>query len=151
MPGQIGRPFTVLASWLGGWSRLVLLVVVVVGLGAGLLWEQNRHPLLPAGASQPNESIVGDLRQTTYRYQGSIADVRAFYRQTLPSQGWRYCGTQATEHCSNMIQLVDRPGDAVDVYRRADDQQNRGSTIEIWPVDTQNGQTYVTVFETRGR
>lgn len=151
MLSQMSRPFSFLASWLGGWSRLLLLIIVIVGMGLGLLWERGRHPLIPTGALQANESIVGDVRQTTYRYQGTIDDVRAFYKRTLPSQGWRYCGTQATANCSNMIQLADRPGDAIDVYRRADDQENRGSTIEVWPVNTQNGQTYVTIFETRGR
>jgi hypothetical protein len=147
---QIARPVIFLRSWFGGF-RLLLLVVVIVVIVAGLVWDRQRHPPLPPGALQANESIVGDVRQTTYRFPGSVEDVRAFYRQALPPRGWNYCGTQATERCSNMIQLVDRPGDAVDVYRRADDQDYRGSTIEIWPIATENGQTYVTVFETRGR
>ena len=147
---QITRPMMFLRSWFGGF-RLILLVIVIAVIVAGLLWERQRHPPLPAGATQANESIVGDVRQTTYRYSGTIDAVRAFYRQALPERGWRYCGTQATEGCTNIIQLVDRPGDAIDVYRRADDQALRGSTIEVWPVNTENGQTYVTVFETRGR
>ncbi len=147
---QIASPFTFLKSWFGGFG-LILLIIVIVGIGAGLLWERQRHPPIPASAIQANELIVGDVRQTTYRYPGTVEDVRTFYRQALPERGWYYCGTQATEHCSNMIKLADRPGEAVDVYRRTDDQDYRGSTIEVWPIDTENGQTYVTVFETRGR
>jgi len=146
---QMARPVMLLRSWFGGF-RLLLLIIVIVGLAAGLLWERQRRPPLPEGV-QATESLVGDVRQTTYRYPGTMEDVRAFYRQALPERGWRYCGTQATEGCTNLIQLVGRSDQAIDVYRRADDQNLRGSTIEVWPVNTENGQTYVTVFETRGQ
>ena len=148
---QVGRPLTFLAAWLGGWSRLVLLVLVLIGVGAGLLWEQLRHPPTPPGALQVSSASVGDARQTTFRYPGSIAEVRAFYQQALPPRGWRYCGTQATPRCTNMIQLVDRPGEAIDVYRRADDQNYRGTTVEIWPIESANGQIFVTTYETRSK
>jgi len=148
---QVGRPLTFLASWLGGWSRLLLLVLVLIGVGAGLLWERQRHPPTPPGALQVSSAIAGDARQTTFRYPGSVAEVRAFYQQALPPRGWHYCGTQATPRCSNMIQLVDRPGEAIDVYRRADDQDYRGSTVEIWPIDSANGQIFVTAYETRSK
>src|SRR5215207_6234491 len=145
---QVGRPLTFLASWLGGWSRLLLLVLVLIGIGAGLLWEQQRHPPVPPGAQQVVTALIADLRQTTFRYPGSVAEVRAFYQQALPQRGWRYCGTQATPRCTNLIRLVDRPGEAIDVYRRADDQDYLGSTVEIWPIDRANGQIFVTAYET---
>lgn len=50
-----------------------------------------------------------------------------------------------------MIRLVDRPDDAMDVYRRADDQNNQGITVEVWAIATENNQTFVTVYETRSR
>ena len=148
---QIRRPLHFLASWLGGWSRLVLLVLVLIGIGVGLLWERQRHAPVPEGAVQVSTSIIVDLRQMTFRYPGSVTQVRAFYQQVMPSHGWRYCGTQATPRCTNLIRLVDRPGEAIDVYRRANDRDYRGSTVEIWPIDTENGQTYVTLFETRSK
>ena len=148
---QVGRPLTFLASWLGGWSRLLLLILVLIGVGAGLLWERLRHPPVPPGALQVSSALTGDVRQTTFRYPGSIAELRAFYQQALPPRGWHYCGTQATPRCSNMIQLVDRPGEVIDVYRRADDQNYRGSTVEIWPIDSANGQIFVTAYETRSK
>ncbi len=148
---QVGRPMTFLASWLGGWSRLLLLILVLIGVGAGLLWERLRHPPVPPGALQVSSALTGDVRQTIFRYPGSIAELRAFYQQALPPRGWRYCGTQATPRCTNLIQLVDRSGDAIDVYRRADDQDYRGSTVEIWPIDSANGQIFVTAYETRSK
>ncbi len=148
---QIGRPLRFLASWLGGWSRVALLVLVLIGIGAGLLWERQRHPPVPDGALQVSTSLNVDIRQTTFRHPGSVAELRAFYQQALPPRGWRYCGTQATPRCTNMIRLIDGSDQEIDVYRRADDQDYRGSTVEIWPVDSENRQTYVTVFETRSK
>ena len=39
----------------------------------------------------------------------------------------------------------------IDVYRRPEDHDFSGLTIEIWPQRDPNEQTYVTVFETRLR
>jgi hypothetical protein len=148
---QISRPLKFLASWLGGWVRLLLLVLVIVGVGGGLIWERQRRPPLPPQAQQVATQILVDIRQTSFRYPGSVEDVRAFYQQAMPERGWHYCGTQATERCTNMIRLIGESGQGTDVYRRADDQLYRGSTIEIWPMPSENGQTFVTLFETRGR
>lgn len=147
----IGRFITFLKTWMGSWPSLMLLVVVVLGVAGGLLWERNRHPAVPPEAQNVATSLTGEIRQTTFRYPGSIAMVKAFYQQTMLARGWRYCGTQATANCSNMIQLVDRPGEAIDVYRNADDQNNSGPTVEIWPITDPNGQTFVIMYETRSR
>ncbi len=148
---QISWPLRFLASWLGGWSRVLLLVLAIVGVGIGLIWERQRHPPLPPQAQQVATSLMANIRQTTFRYAGSAAELRAFYEQALPQRGWRYCGTQATPNCTNLISLLDGSGEAIDVYRRAEDGSYSGPTIEIWPQPTANGQMYVTVFETRGR
>ncbi len=151
MASPIGRSLQGLKNWFGGWSRLLLLVVVVVGVAVGLLWDRERHPNVPPGAAQVVSDLNVDIRQTTFRFPGTIAAVREFYRQDLPGQGWSYCGTQGTPGCSNLIQLVDRPADAIDVYRRPDDQAKQGPTVEIWPIDTNNGQVFVTIYETRSK
>jgi hypothetical protein len=145
------RPLNALAAWLGGWGRLLLLVVVVVGVGAGITWERWRHPPVPAEATQVTSALNVDIRQTTFRYTGTDEALRAFYQEALPSRGWRYCGTQATPGCSNLTSLVDRPADAVDVYRRSDDQASRGATVEIWAIPSTDRQLFVTVYETRGQ
>lgn len=147
---QMSRPLTLLASWLGGWLRLLLLLLAIVGVGAGLLWEQQRHPPLPPQAQQVSIQNLGDLRQTSFQYAGAVAEARAFYQQALAPRGWRYCGTKATARCTNMSRLLNVADQEIDVYRRADDQLYRGSTIEVWPRSTEQGQTFVTVFETRG-
>lgn len=151
MQSTIGRPLQAMAAWLGGWTRLVVLVLAVVGVVAGLVWENQRKPPVPPQAEQVASQLSGDLRQTSFRYPGSIAEVREFYRQTFPERGWRYCGTQATENCSNLLSIAGRSDDEIDVYRAADDVELRGPTIEIWPIRDPNGQTFVTIFETRGR
>lgn len=148
---QTRNPFSFLASWLGGWSRLVLLVVVIIGIAGGLLWERQRHPPVPEGALQVGTSLVGNVRQTTFRYPGTAEQVRSFYQQALAQRGWRYCGTQETPHCTNLVSLVGGAGQQTDVYRRADDQDFQGSTIEIRTINSDNAQMYVTMFETQSK
>lgn len=147
---HLSRPLTFLASWLGGWFRLLLLALAIIGVGGGLIWERQRHPPVPPQAQQISIQNLGDLRQTSFQYAGAVADVRAFYQQALSQRGWRYCGTKATARCTNMSRLIDVSDQEIDVYRRADDSLYRGSTIEVWPRNTEHGQTIVTVFETRG-
>jgi hypothetical protein len=138
-----------LAQWFGWW-QLLLLLVVVAGVAGGLYWERWRHPPTPPGATQVESALNVDIRQTTFRYPGTAAEVLAFYEQTLPPRGWRRCGTQADAGCTNLTQLVDRPADTITVYRRADDQAATGATVEIWPIVAEGGQLFVTVYETRG-
>ncbi len=37
----------------------------------------------------------------------------------------------------------------IDVYRRADDVNRRGATVEVWPIENAGQETLVTIFETR--
>lgn len=71
-----------------------------------------------------------------------------FYPDTLPSAGWRYCGTQATPGCTNMPRLPEAAPE-IDVYRRVEDRDASGVTIEIWPtwVAAQR-HSFVMVYET---
>lgn len=82
----ISGPLSFLASWLGGWFRLLLLILAIAGVGGGLIWERLRHPPLPPQAQQILTQTMVDLRQTSFRYPGSAAEVRAFYRQALPQR-----------------------------------------------------------------
>jgi hypothetical protein len=150
MTTQHGGALRFLVTRLGWWG-ILLLVLSLAGVGAGLWWEQQRRPPIPAGAEQVTSSLIADLRQTSFRHPGTATEIQAFYREALAARGWQYCGTQATPGCTNLTKLVDRPEDALDVYRRTDDTNNRGPTLEIWPLATENGQTFVTIYETRGR
>ena len=144
---EVTDPAESLASWLG------LPIILMVFLGAscvvsGLIWQTQRHPPLPPQALQVTETLIqGFARQTTYRVPDSIETVRAFYQRELPKQGWRYCGTQATPRCTNLIRAGAE--DEIEVYRRPDDRDFTGLTIEIWARRDRDGQTFVTVFETR--
>lgn len=149
MRDMISRLPEALGRWMGGWQLLLLVLAIAVVTG-GLIWEQRRHPLVPEGATQVESALNVDFRQTTFRYQGAREELLEFYRQTLPQQGWRYCGTQDTAGCTNLTVLNTRPGSEVEVYRRADDQARQGPTVEIWPIVTDDGRLYVTVYETRG-
>lgn len=149
MAGTFGRAFRALREWFGGWRLLLLLLLIGIVAG-GLLWERWRHPPLPDGAQQIETSLIIDMRQTSYRVASAPEAVRAFYRQALPGRGWAYCGTQAAAGCTNLPKLNNRPADAIDVYRQGGDA-GAGPTIEIWPIDTGTGQTFVTVFETRSK
>ena len=88
---------------------------------------------------------------TSFVFAGPIEDLRAFYQQALPPRGWRYCGTRATEHCTNLIALRDESDQRVDIYRRADDQNFRWPTIEIFWLKNARGELQVSISETRGQ
>jgi hypothetical protein len=49
-----------------------------------------------------------------------------------------------------LIQLNDSSDQRVDVYRRADDQNFKGPTIEIWWLENASGALQVSISETRG-
>lgn len=151
MLSALSRAPSALARWLGGWSRLALLLLVIVAVVGGLIWQQQRHPSTPPGAGEVATSLMAGIRQTSFRYAGSVDEVRAFYRQTLAESGWEYCGTQATENCTNMVEPNDGSGAEIDVFRRAGDSERSGTTVEVWPQNSENGDTFVTVWETQPR
>lgn len=139
--------FRRLIGWLG-WPGLVLLLLALGGVSAGLMWERNRHAPLPPGSSAATITNAPDIRQTVYSYPGTTEELRAFYAKVLAERGWQRCGDGSTPNCSNLPQLVDRDPMTIDVYRRTDDQNGQGPTVEIWPIQ-RGGSLFVTVFETR--
>src|SRR5436309_6838042 len=104
-------------AWIGGWFHFLLLILALLAVGGGLMWENQRHTPLPPGAQNVQSTINAGVAQTSFRVSESVADVRAFYRQVMPKRGWQYCGTQNTPHCSNMITLVGGADQQTDVYR----------------------------------
>lgn len=144
------NPIRVAANWIGGWPRLILLVAVLVGLAGWYLWERGKNLPVPPQAQNVTQNLGADSRDTTFVFAGSIEELRAFYQQALPSRGWRYCGTRATKDCTNLIALNNESDERVDIYRRADDQDFSGSTIEIYWLMNANGQLQVSISETRG-
>jgi hypothetical protein len=144
------NPIRAAANWMGGWSRLVLLLVVLLGVAGWYFWDRGRALPVPSQAQNVNQNLGVASRDTTFVFAGSIDELRAFYQQALPARGWRYCGTRATKDCTNLIALNNESDERVDIYRRADDQDFSGSTIEIsWQVNA-NRQLQVSISETRG-
>ena len=136
------------ARWFGLWG-LAALIGTIVGLV--VWWNANRSlalPVPPQAQQVSSQIISGVAKTTTLIVPTSVDDVRAFYRQALPEQGWNYCGTQATPDCTNLVNLAGGQGAETDVYRRADDQEMSGTTIEIWPAQNARGETQVVVWET---
>ena len=134
-------------GYLGWWSFIVLIVAVVVVI-AWWNWERGRQLPLPPQAQNVSSELLGALaKRTTFVVPASIAEVRAFYREVLPQRGWSYCGTQATPRCTNLDSPASGAGEQVDVYRKAEDREYTGTTIEVWPAENPSGGTQVTVFE----
>jgi hypothetical protein len=131
----------------------LLFVLAVSIIVVGLTREQRRLPVPPqvqhvSETFMPGVGSVPAARKTTYWVPIPVEDVRRFYQRELPHQGWRYCGTQATPGCRNMQQFPEA-ATQIDVYRRIDDRDATGTTIEIWPIwNADQRQTFVTVFET---
>lgn len=131
-----------------GWGSFVLLILTGIGLFSWWRWDRNQQVPIPPAAQNVSSEIMGSLAQrTNFAVPISIADVRAFYQQALPERGWSYCGTQATPRCTNLVNVIGGSGDRVDVYRRANDQDFSGTTIEIWPSENPGGGSIVAVFE----
>ena len=126
----------------------LVLVVALIIVAVGLRHEQQLHAPLPPQAYAVDELLMpGSTRQTWFRVPTAVADVRRFYQQALAHQGWCYCGTQATPHCTNLPGFGGKP--AIDVYRRVADQNATGVTIEVWPIwDAVHHETFVKVYET---
>jgi hypothetical protein len=139
-----------IVGYLGWWS-FALLILAVVGLFSWWRWDRGRQLPLPPQAQNVSVEIIGSLsKRTTFAVPASVDDVRAFYRDVLPQRGWSYCGTQATPRCTNLANAVASggTGDQSDIYRRVDDQDFTGTTIEVWPAAIPSGGTRVSVYET---
>ena len=137
-----------IVAWLGWWGFTVL-VVAVIALAVWWNWDRNRElPLPPQAQVVSSELLGGVAKKTTLIVPISVADARTFYREELPRRGWSYCGTQATPRCTNLINLAGGQGAETDVYRQADDQDYRGTTVEIWPAQNARGETQVLIWET---
>jgi hypothetical protein len=144
------NPIRAVVKWIGGWTQFAILVVVLLGLVGWYFWDRNKQLPVPPQAQNMAQSLGSASRDTTFVFGGSIEELRAFYQQQLPARGWRYCGTRATEHCTNSIQLNDSSDQRVDIYRRADDQNFSGPTIEIYWLKNARGELQVNISETRG-
>lgn len=128
-----GWPRAVLASWWGRGVAGLLLGLLATVVQLGLHWEEQRHPPLPPQAVQVSvHNLPYAYRQTTLRVPSTVAEARRFYQDTLPDLGWRWCGTQATRGCTNMVRLPEAATE-IEVYRRGDDRDGTDVTIEVWP------------------
>jgi hypothetical protein len=146
---QIGNLIRYPVRWLGPFG-ILLLILAIAAVAYGLLRERGGRPPLPPGAQSVSSNInAQSVRQTTFRFSGTGADVHAFYRAELPKRGWRLCGSKTTPRCSNMIALAGGADRNVEVYRRAEDTNFTGTTIEVWPLENPGQLTFVTIFETR--
>ena len=131
-----------------GWWSFILLILAVAGFVGWWRWDQGRQLPLPPQAQGVSSEIIGALaKRTTFAVPSTIDEMRAFYQEVLPQRGWSYCGTQATPGCTNLAAQAGAPGEDVDVYRRAGDQQRTGTTIEVWATQRQDGGTQVSVYE----
>jgi len=144
------NPLPAVIKWIGGWKQLAVLIVVLLGLAGWYLWDRSRQLPVPPQAQNVTQNLGTASRDTIFVFGGSIEQLRAFYQQQLPPRGWRYCGTRATEHCTNSIRLNDSSDERVDIYRRADDQNFNGPTIEIFWLEKTRGELQVNISETRG-
>jgi hypothetical protein len=144
------NPIRAVVKWMGGWTQFILLIAVLLGLVGWYFWDRNKQLPVPPQAQNTTQSLGASSRDTTFMFGGSIEELRAYYQQQLPARGWRYCGTRATEDCTNLIQLNDSSDERVDIYRRADDQDFSGPSIEIYWLENARGELQVTISETRG-
>lgn len=135
-------------DFFGPGGLLVLLVTVVALLG-WWNWDRGRQVPLPPQAHDVTSQVLGSFaKETNYFVPASVADVRTFYQQALTQRGWAYCGSRATAGCTNLENLVEQPqAEQVDVYRRAEDQERTGSTIEILATEIENGESRVSILE----
>jgi hypothetical protein len=144
------NPMRAVIRWMGGWIQFALLVAVLLGIAVWYFWDRSKQLPLPPQAQNVTQNLGTATRDTTFVFGGSIEDLRAFYQQQLPARGWRYCGTRATAHCTNLIQLNDSSDERTDIYRHAADQNFSGPTIEIWWLKNARGALQVSISETRG-
>jgi hypothetical protein len=143
------NPIRAVVKWIGGWTQFAILVIVLLGLVGWYFWDRGKNLPIPPQAQNVTESLGTASRDTTFVFGGSIDELRAFYQQQLSTRGWRYCGTRATERCTNSIQLHDSSDERVDIYRSTDDQDFSGPTIEIYWLENARGELQVNISETR--
>jgi hypothetical protein len=144
------NPILAIVKWIGGWPYFIGLILVSLGVIGWYLWDRARNVPLPPQAQNVTQNLTANSRDTTFIFAGSVENLRAFYQQELPARGWRYCGTRATERCTNLIRLNDASDQQTDVYRQNGDQNFSGPTIEIWPTKNARGELQVSIIETRG-
>lgn len=128
--------------------ELIGIALVVLALGAFWLWTQQRAVPLPPNAVGVESDSDPLARQTSFSSAWSEEQLRAFFRSELPGRGWRYCGTQTTPGCTKLFDTLSTDRGVVDVYRRADDADGHGPTVEIWPTQRAS-DTRVTIYESR--
>jgi hypothetical protein len=145
------NPLRGFVKWMGGWVQFGLLVVVLLGLAGWYFWDRSKQLPVPPQAQNVTQTLGATTRDTNFVFDGTIEDLRAFYQQQLPPRGWRYCGTRATEHCTNLIQLNNSSDEQTDIYRHTDDQNFTGPTIEISWLKNARGELQVSISEARGR
>src|SRR5689334_4674849 len=96
------NPIRAFVSWLGGWPRFILLIAVLIGLAGWYFWERAKELPVPPQARNTIQNLTTTSRDTTFVFNGTVDELRAFYQQQLPTRGWRYCGTRATPKCTNL-------------------------------------------------
>ena len=150
MQQNASNPLQGIVRWIGGWRQMAILAVVLLGLIGWYFWDRSRQLPVPPQAQNVTQNLGSSSRDTAFVFNGSIEELRGFYQQQLPPRGWRYCGTRATAHCTNSIQLNDESDERVDIYRHTDDQDFSGPTIEIFWLKNARGELQVNISETRG-
>jgi hypothetical protein len=150
MQQRTANPILAVVKWMGGWPYFIGLLLLIIGGIGWYVWDRGRATPLPPQAQNVTQNLTTFSRETTFIFRGSVEELRGFYQQSLPARGWRYCGTRATERCTNLLRLNDGTDEQTDVYRSVDDQAFDGPTIEIWPVTNARGELQVNIVETRG-
>jgi hypothetical protein len=150
MQQNANNPLQRSVRWIGGWRQMAILAVVLLGLAGWYFWDRSRQLPVPPQAQNVTQNLGSSSRDTVFVFNGSAEDLRGFYQQQLPPRGWRYCGTRATERCTNSIKLNDGSDERVDIYRQEGDQSFSGPTIEIFWLNNARGELQVNISEIRG-
>jgi hypothetical protein len=72
------------ANWMGGWVRLAALIAVILGLIGWYFWDRGRQLPLPSESRNVTQNLTASARETTFIFNRSTDELRAFYRQALP-------------------------------------------------------------------
>ncbi|HEU5103804.1 MAG TPA: hypothetical protein VFU22_32530 [Roseiflexaceae bacterium] len=79
MQQSSANPIRAAANWIGGWPRLILLLVVLLGLVGWYFWERGKDLPVPPQAQNVSQNLGVDSRDTNYVFAGSVDELRAFY------------------------------------------------------------------------